>query len=166
MNPDDFFSTPEEAVKQLALELRELREMLREMSAKLSRIETRAKRTFPSGFPAKPKRPQGTQPDSGLEPPTISPDRALQLYDELVIMVRNGNRDGAERQLGSMGVSDLALLVKELGLSAGKSKPSSKFLISRILGRAKESVMLSKHASRDDSTSATPPVDPTPPTHT
>jgi len=156
MNQGDVFSTPEEAVRQLAAELRELRELLREVSAKLSRIETRAKRTFPSAFPPAQKRALSEGSPPGVETPSISPDEALRIYDEVVVMARNAKREEAERRLASMAVADLVLVVKEIGLSIGKSKPSSKLLIAKILGRAKESVMLSQHTTRGESTDAPP----------
>jgi uncharacterized protein YukE len=45
------FRTPEEEVKELVKELRELKDVLREISSKVTHIETRAKRAFPAAFP-------------------------------------------------------------------------------------------------------------------
>ena len=149
MNHSDVFSTPEETIKQLSLELREVRDLLREAVSKLSRIETRARRVFPSAFPPTTKQGRGPGQSPAEGTSTISPEQALQIYDEVVVLARTGKPEEVERRLASIATPDLVLLAKELGLPGGKNKPSPKQLIAKILGRVKESIMLSKHTYRE-----------------
>lgn len=143
------FRTPEEEVKELARELRELKEVLREILNKATQIEARARRTFPAAFP---KAPESRPPALKLtDPPTISPQEALRLYDDLVLMAKHGNKEEVQRRLETMGLPDLALLARELGVSLGKSKPSRKALLKGVLGRINESMMLSTSSLRQRS---------------
>jgi len=50
---DDLFNTPTEEVNRLVAEVHETKELLRDVSSKLSHIETRLKRVFPTAFPPK-----------------------------------------------------------------------------------------------------------------
>lgn len=144
---EDLFNTPTEEVDRLVMELRETKDALRELSGKLTRIETRLKRVFPRAFPA---RQMGTKQKaaSGQEPPTLTPESAIALYGELVELATKGQIEEVQRRLSSANLSDLSFLRRELGAPLGKKKPSPKTLIDSILGRIKESVMLSKHTNR------------------
>lgn len=144
------FRTPEEEVKELVKELRELKDILREISSKVAHIEARAKRTFPVAFP---KAPPGLKPPPLriTDPPTISPQEAVRLYDDLVVIAKQGDKEEVQRRLEKMALPDLSLLSRELGVSLGKSKPSRKVLINGVLGRINESMMLSTSSFRQRS---------------
>ena len=144
------FRTPEEEVKELVKELRELKDVLREISSKVAHIEARAKRTFPAAFPKAPPGPRPPSPKI-TDPPTISPQEALKLYDDLVVMAKQGDKGEVQHRLEKMALPDLSLLSRELGVSLGKSKPSRKVLINGVLGRINESMMLSTSSLRQRS---------------
>lgn len=146
------FRSPEEEARELAKELRELKELLRGISGKIAQIEARARRAFPTTF-AKMARPSsgGQKP---TDPPTISPQEALRLYDDLVQLAKGGNKNEAQDRLQEMMLPDLALLARELGVSLGKSKPSRKTLVNGVLGRISESMMLSTSGLRQRSEKA------------
>lgn len=152
MTAQDIFRSKEEEAKQVAAEIRELKEIVREVSGKLGRIETRMKRAFPEAFVATPRRSDST----AHAIPTLSPQQALQIYDQLVESARGGDRENVQRRLNEVGVADLGLMVRELGVSLGKKKSSRKSLTAAIIARINESVMLSRHVSREPSTGHNP----------
>jgi hypothetical protein len=151
MNEGSMFHSPEEVAKELAQEIREFKEVLRDISRKLGQMETRAKRAFPSAFPPAPRRRASKGESTVAEQPTLSPDDALRVYDELVQLARANSRDQVQQRLESMGLPDLALLCRELGVSMGKKKPSRPALIAGVIGRVSESVMLSSSNLRERS---------------
>lgn len=144
------FRTPEEEVKELVKELRELKDVLREISIKVAHIEARAKRAFPAAFPKASPGPRTPAPKI-TDPPTISQKEALKLYDDLVVLAKQGDKGEVQHRLEKMVLPDLSLLSRELGVSLGKRKPSRKVLISGVLGRIKESMMLSTSSFRQRS---------------
>lgn len=148
MTEQDIFRSKEEEAKQVAAEIRELKEIVREVSGKLGRIETRMKRAFPEAFVVTPRRRDSILHGTS----TLSPQQALQIYDELVESARGGDRENVQRRLNEVDVADLWLMVRELGVSLGKKKPSRKSLTAAIIARINESVMLSRHVSREPST--------------
>lgn len=135
-----------EDVEALAGELRDLKEILREVSGKLGRIKKRLRLFFPESFPS-PERRKEKSSDLQETPPTITPQRALELYSELVDMARTGREQQVEARVANLEIADLALLVKELGAPLGK-KPSKTALTKSLMGRLKESIMLSRHTVR------------------
>jgi hypothetical protein len=147
---DDLFNTPTEEVNRLVAEVRETKELLRDVSSKLSHIETRLKRVFPTAFAKKKEATTGRKMPQDQEAPTLTAEQAMTLYQELVDSARKDQMDEVRRRLSSLGVADLSLLRRELGASLGKKKASPKTLIEAILGRVKESVMLSKHTNRQE----------------
>jgi hypothetical protein len=147
---DDLFNTASEEVARLIAEVRETKELLRELSSKLSRIDTRLRRAFPPAFAKEKERKTRGGMSAGHEAPTISPEQATALYEELVGLARENRFEEVQNRLSSLSVADLSLLRQELGASLGKRKPSPKTLIELILGRIKESVMLSKHTNRQE----------------
>jgi len=144
------FRTTEEEIRELVKELRELRDVLREISGRVTQIEARAKRAFPAAFPKKTAGPKSPAPKL-TDPPTISSQEALKLYDELVVMAKQDNKGEVRQRLEKMILPDLFLLSRELGVSLGKSKPSRKSLINGVLGRINESRMLSTSSLRQRS---------------
>jgi hypothetical protein len=135
-----------EDVEALAGELRDLKEVLREVSGKLGRIEKRLRLFYPESFP-RPERRKEKSSDVQETPPTITSQQALELYSELVDMARTGREQQAEARVANLGIADLALLVKELGAPSGK-KPNRTALTKSLMGRLKESIMLSRHTVR------------------
>lgn len=144
------FRTPEEEVKELVKELRELKDVLRDISSKVAHIEGRAKRAFPAAFPKASAGPRTPVPKI-TDPPTISEKEALKLYDDLVALAKQGDRGEVQRRLETMVLPNLSLLSRELGVSLGKRKPSRKVLINGVLGRINESMMLSTSSFRERS---------------
>lgn len=144
------FRTTEEEIKELVKEIRELKEVLREISGRIKQIEARAKRAFPAAFPKKAAG-QKSPPLELTAPMTISPQEAIKLYDELVVMAKQGDKGAVQQRLEMMALPDLSLLSRELGISLGKSKPSRKVLINGVLGRINESIMLSTSGLRQRS---------------
>jgi len=146
---DNLFNTPAEEVDRLVAELSETKGALRELSGKLTRIETRLKRVFPQAFPKRTGE-RREKPLAESEPATLNPETAIALYEELVEHARNDRFEEVHRKLSSLSLPDLSFLRRELGASLGKRKPSPKTLIEVIVGRLRESVMLSKHTNRQE----------------
>jgi hypothetical protein len=140
----------QEDVEALAHEMRDLKEVLREVSGKLGRIEKRLRTFFPDSFPDKSQKEK--TPDLRESAPSITPQQALDFYSELVALARSGKEQEVEARTAKLALADLALLVRELGAPLGK-KPSRIGLTRSLMGRLKESVLLSRHTNR-------PPVDP------
>src|SRR5439155_12671832 len=88
----DIFRTAEEEAKQVVAEIRELKELLREVAGKIGRIESRMKRAFPKAFLPFQKG-ETTRAQEKKELPNFSPADALKVYDELVDESRAGNRE-------------------------------------------------------------------------
>ncbi len=148
MNQENMFRTPEQEAQELAREIRELKEILREISRKLGQIESRVKRAFPSALPTGSTASRRVRTPKLGDEPTLTPQAALKLYDELVQVAKEGNREEVQRRLENLYLPDLALLCRELGVSLGKKKPSRKTLLNGVLGRVNESVMLSTSSLR------------------
>lgn len=144
------FRTPDEEVKELVKELRELKDVLRGISSKVAHIEARAKRAFPAAFPKASPGPKTPAPKI-TDPPTISEKEALKLYDDLVVLAKQGHKGEVQHRLERMDLPDLFLLSRELGVSLGKRKPSRRVLIDGVLGRINESMMLSTSSFRQRS---------------
>lgn len=151
MTSRDPFNTSTEEVKRLADELREVREVVREVSQRLARMETRAKRAFPTSFPKEAERAKSEVNQSHT---TLSSDEALQMYESFVEQVKIGDPSGVQSRLESMSRADLMRLRQEVGVSLRAKKPSRIGLVSAILSRASESAMLTAHARRNDLVSA------------
>ena len=146
----DMFNTPSEEARQLAEELAQVRNVLKDMLRRLTQIETRAKRAFPSAFP-KPiprKRGQAKKPQ-GMSP-TMTHEQVIAIYDKAVKMAKEGDVENARKQIEAMELENLNLLRMELGASIGKKKPSKPVLLGAVLGRMNESVMLTKHTNRQE----------------
>jgi hypothetical protein len=135
-----------EDVEALASEMHDLKEVLREVSGKLGRIEKRLRVFFPGSFPA-PKARTGKTSDVRESVPTITPQQALDLYSELVALARSGQEQRVAERAAGLELVDLALLVRELGAPLGK-KPTRAGLTRSLMGRLKESVLLSRHTNR------------------
>lgn len=147
MSNEDIFNTPEQEVVIMAKELGEIKEVLRELSRKLSRIEVRANRAFPSVVKKHANISKERRAETAANP-TMTPDQAMRLYDDVVDQAKGGNIQKARELLDALELTDLNLLRSELGVSLGKKKPSRRILMEAVLGRVNESVMLTKHINR------------------
>jgi hypothetical protein len=134
-----------EDVEALAAELRDLKEVMRDVSGKLGRIEKRLKLFFPQSFPSERRKQPGV--DIREMSPTISPQKALEMYTDLLEMARSGRQQEVESRIAGIALPDLALLVRELGAPLGK-KPTRPALTKSLMGRLRESIMLSRHTLR------------------
>jgi hypothetical protein len=141
MSADNVFRSREEELARLNSELADIRAILRDATSRLGQIERHVKRAFgvaespKSSAPAKPK-------GAGGEEPSISPEKALEIFRELTDVSRAQGNAAVEERLGRMGIADLKLMAQELGVLFS-SKPSRKNLHTRIRRRIIESVMLS-----------------------
>lgn len=147
MNDQDIFNTPEQEIVVLAKELSEIKDVLRELTRKLSRIEARANRAFPSAFIKPAGNPKGTSFEASSEP-TMTTEQIMHLYDEVVDLAKGGKFEEVRGRLETLEFADLNLLRTELGASLGKKKPSKRVLMEAVLGRVNESVMLTRHINR------------------
>lgn len=135
-----------EDVEILAREITELKEVLRDVSGKLGRMEKRLRLFFPASFPSNERR-EGKKEEHQGNLPAMTSEQRLALYSELLELGRSGQQLPLENRLEKISTEDLALLVKELGAPVGK-KPSRIRLTKSLMGRLKQSVMLSRHAAR------------------
>ncbi|MGZ8395583.1 MAG: hypothetical protein ACXW3X_02870 [Rhodoplanes sp.] len=144
MTNDVEFRSPEEEVVKLLEECGEIRNILKGLSAQLTRIETRLKRAFPSvntRFSVK----RSTAPSASA---TITPEQTLAEFDKVVDLVKSRFFKEAERLLTGRSSLDLLVISKELGITFPKSKPSMKSMREAIFGKVRESVQLSSHSRR------------------
>ncbi len=150
MPSQDMFNTPQEEAARLADELRQVKAVMKEMSRKLTQIETRAKRAFPAAFPKATSRKRGGARTAAVGPPTMTRDQVMAIYDEAVRIAKGGDPGAAREHIEAVGLGDLNLLRTELGASLGRKKPSKPVLLEAVLGRLNESVMLTKHTNRQE----------------
>lgn len=123
------------ATLRFAAEIQELKELLREVSGKLSRIENRVKRVLPVTA-QKPSPTDAQKPSQQSQELTVfSTEQALQFYDELVKQVRNGDVESVRHKLLSLSLVELRFLGREVGASLGKKNSSPKNLVEAIINR-------------------------------
>jgi hypothetical protein len=157
MSDEEIFRTPPQELEVLRKEIAEVKAVLREVAARLVQIERHAKRAF--GVPA--AKTKGTlaqnagQRTLAEEKPTIEASDVMPLFDELTEVWRTHGADKVSGRLEGMPIPDLKLVARELGVTFS-SKPSRKLLLSGILGRVNESVMLSRNTNVTKPRSADP----------
>jgi hypothetical protein len=159
MNSESVFRTREEELARLNSELAEIRGLLRDATSRLGQIERHVKRAF--GVRESPKQPTPKSKEAEGELPSISPEKALEVFRELTDLSRERGSAAVEERLGQTNIPDLKLMAHELGVSFS-SKPSRKNLHAGIRGRVSESVMLSPSRSVS-APSAEPKSEPFPP---
>jgi hypothetical protein len=136
---------------QLVDEISELKEILREVSRKLTRIETKVKRGGTSATSKVSVSTEKTvsQPNETTDKPvSLSAEEVIQIYEQLRLKAKNGNEEEVRKKLLSMTATDLSLVCLELGMPPTAKNPSRKKMIEVILGRIKQSLMLSRHIDR------------------
>lgn len=149
MNEQNVFRSKKEELERLTQEIVEMKLAMKEMSSSLARIERHVKRSF--GIPPKSKssvksKPRQNSTARKKEEPTITPEEALRMFDELSENWDNENPPLIEGKLQEMTIPNLKLMAHELGVTF-KSKPSKKALCAGIMGRLNERAMLSRNVN-------------------
>ena len=145
---DTGFRDKHQELERLILELRQMKDLLKDIASRMSQIERHVKRAF---VPLPMNRPSSNKlridrPKKPLEQATITEQQALAIFDELKsLSLLNGNEQAVQR-LEQISIPDLKIIAHELGVTF-KSKPSKRSLISRIRGRLHESLLLSKNVN-------------------
>lgn len=140
--------TLDEEVVQLVEEISELKEILREVSRKLTRIETKVKRGFSATSPKKSEAQLSQVPANTTKLTALSSAEVLEVYEELRLTAKNGNEEQVREKLSAMDAAELNLMCWELGATLTGKSPSRKKMLDAILGRIKQSLMLSRHIDR------------------
>ena len=138
----------DDEVVQLVGELGELKEILREVSRKLTRIETKVKRGFSATFPKNSEAQLSHTPGNSTKLTALSSAEVLEVYEQLRLSAKNGNEEQVREKLSSMDAAELNLMCWELGVTLTGKNPSRKKMLEAILGRIKQSLMLSRHIDR------------------
>jgi hypothetical protein len=142
---DADFRTPEQEILKLLDECAEIRRTLKSIGAQVGRMEIRVKRAFPGAVQkAKERSAKGAR--SNTE--SISSEEALAEFDRIVALATKGEADEAERALEARSTNDLLTIARELGVSFSKSKPSARTIREGIIGKVRESVLLTRHTPR------------------
>jgi hypothetical protein len=148
MKKEEISQLDEEEIVQLTDEIAELKVIMREISKKLTRIETKVKRGFNSGSKiSNSQSSQTTFSEQKIE--NLSPEQVLEVYEELRLKAKQGNEEEVKQKLSALNLTDLTLLCSELGASVGGKSPSRKKIVDAIIGRIKQSLMLSRHIDRN-----------------
>ena len=138
----------DEETVQLVEEISELKEILREVSRKLTRIETQVKRGVTSAA-SKTSDFQNSQTAADVKKPANLPaEQVLQVYEELRLKAKNGKEQEVREKLLTMSATDLNLMCCELGMPPSSKNPSRRKMFELIIGRIKQSLMLSRHIDR------------------
>ena len=141
----DILAANEEESGGLVDEIGELKEILREVSQKLTRIETQVKRGVLS---AKSKNSELATVADVDKPANSSAGNVLEVYEELRLQAKNGNELEVRQKLSAMSATNLNLMCCELGMPPSSKNPSRKKMFELIIGRIKQSLMLSRHIDR------------------
>jgi hypothetical protein len=143
------FPSTEAEVGRLLDELTSTKQVLREISDRVGRMEKRVKRAFPA-VSAQRDRVRKEAENRRTNQPPFSAEQAYRLFDEIVLSMKADQADLALKKLDGISSDNLELVAKELGISVG-TKPNRGKLERMIAGRARESVMLTRHIARTDS---------------
>jgi hypothetical protein len=140
------FRTPEEEVQKLLEECGDLKRTLKTISSQLSRIENRVKAAFPAVATRikEQKTAQSSQRRSNL-----SSEQALAEFDKVVQLATSGVASEAEAYLARRSSVDLLVIAKEVGATFSSNKPSVRAMLDAILGKVRESLLLSRHNPRE-----------------
>lgn len=137
----------DEQTVELVDEIGELKEILREVSRKLTRIEAKVKRGATAA--SKTSEFQNSQAAADVKTPVnLSAENVLQVYEELRLTAKNGNEQLVTQKLLAMSATDLNLMCCELGMPPTSKNPSRRKMFELIIGRIKQSLMLSRHIDR------------------
>ncbi len=149
MTDNNVFRSKEEELRKLTQEIAEIKSSIKAISSAVDRIERHVKRAF--GVPSKPQGKKAASSQKGerkqsKEQPSITPEQALTIFDELSTLWDREKPQEIEGRLRDMTVPDLKLIAHELGITF-PTKPSKKSLCAGIIGRLNERAMLSRNVN-------------------
>jgi len=139
------FRNADQEVLKLLEECSELRNTLKTISAQLARIENRVKAAFPTAA----KKLQERKTSSRQKVSSLTSDEALAEFDNVVKLASSGETREAESKLERRSAADLLIIAKEVGVSFPSNKPSIRAMREAILGKVRESMLLSRHSRRE-----------------
>jgi len=145
MSKKEILAASEQESGGLVEEIGELKEILREVSRKLTRLETQVKRGVLSAGSKTSDLPTGADVN---KPANLSAANVLEVYEELRLQAKNGNEEEVRKKLLAMSATDLNLMCCELGMPPSSKNPSRKKMFELIIGRIKQSLRLSRHIDR------------------
>jgi len=145
MSKKEILAASEQESGGLVEEIGELKEILRDVSRKLTRLETQVKRGVLSAGSKTSDIPTGADVN---KPANLSAANVLEVYEELRLQAKNGNEEEVRQKLLAMSATDLNLMCCELGMPPSSKNPSRKKMFELIIGRIKQSLRLSRHIDR------------------
>ena len=145
MSKKETLAASEQESGGLVEEIGELKEILRDVSRKLTRLETQVKRGVLSAGSKTSDIPTGADVN---KPANLSAANVLEVYEELRLQAKNGNEEEVRKKLLAMSATDLNLMCCELGMPPSSKNPSRKKMFELIIGRIKQSLRLSRHIDR------------------
>lgn len=145
MSKKEILAASEQESGGLVEEIGELKEILRDVSRKLTRLETQVKRGVLSAGSKTSDIPTGADVN---KPANLSAANVLEVYEELRLEAKNGNEEEVRKKLLAMSATDLNLMCCELGMPPSSKNPSRKKMFELIIGRIKQSLRLSRHIDR------------------
>jgi hypothetical protein len=142
------FRDKHQELERLVQELKQTKDLMKDISSKMTQIERHVKRAFlPLQATKRAVRDKADGKTARIvEKPTIDEIQALAIFDELKSLSLSEQGNEALARLEKMIVPDLRTIAHEVGL-AFASKPSKKLLISRIRSRINESMLLSRNVN-------------------
>lgn len=145
MSKKEILAASEQESGGLVEEIGELKEILRDVARKLTRLETQVKRGVISAGSKTSDIPRGADVN---KPANLSAANVLEVYEELRLQAKNGNEEEVRQKLLAMSATDLNLMCCELGMPPSSKNPSRKKMFELIIGRIKQSLRLSRHIDR------------------
>ncbi|MEG4504424.1 hypothetical protein QUA81_10550 [Microcoleus sp. F6_B4] len=145
MSKKEILAASEQESAGLVEEIGELKEILRDVARKLTRLETQVKRGVISAGSKTSDISGGADVN---KPANLSARNVLEVYEELRLQAKNGNEEEVRQKLLAMSATDLNLMCCELGMPPSSKNPSRKKMFELIIGRIKQSLRLSRHIDR------------------
>ncbi|MEG4272551.1 MULTISPECIES: hypothetical protein [unclassified Microcoleus] len=145
MSKKEILAASEQESGGLVEEIGELKEILRDVARKLTRLETQVKRGVISAGSKTSDIPRNADVNKPLN---LSAANVLEVYEELRLQAKNGNEEEVRKKLLAMSATDLNLMCCELGMPPSSKNPSRKKMFELIIGRIKQSLRLSRHIDR------------------
>jgi hypothetical protein len=152
---DNDFRNKHQELEHLFQELKQTKDLMRDISVKMSQIERHVKRAFiPLETPKRNRRnSDAPKRERRYEQPTINEIQALAIFDDLKSLLNADRGDEVSERLEKMAAPDLRVVAHEVGLTFA-SKPSKRLLVSRIRSRVNESILLSTNVNVTEPRSA------------
>ncbi|MEG4026157.1 hypothetical protein [Microcoleus sp. S13C4] len=145
MSKKEILAASEQESGGLVEEIGELKEILRDVARKLTRLETQVKRGVISAGSKTSDIRRGADVNKLAN---LSAGNVLEVYEELRLQAKNGNEEEVRQKLLAMSATDLNLMCCELGMPPSSKNPSRKKMFELIIGRIKQSLRLSRHIDR------------------